>query len=99
MKRILLLALLALTLPLFAASPEYMIGGTVTTPAPNWRGDAAVATDGTDFLVAWADFRASTTRSLLATRVTRNGEVLDPLGIRIFSTTGSIFRMEMVWNG
>lgn len=99
MIRALFLSLLILGTPLFAASPEYLVGGTVSLPAPGHRSAAAVATDGTDFLAAWVDFRSPTQRALIATRLTREGRVLDPLGIRIAATPGGIDRAGIVWDG
>jgi len=71
----------------------------VPTPAANSRSNASVASDGSEFLVSWTDFRGNTVRSIIATRVTRSGRVLDPLGIRIASTTGGIISQSMVWDG
>lgn len=49
--------------------------------APNDQTDPLVASDGTNFLVAWIDHRGLT--SIYANRVTAAGEVLDGTGIRI----------------
>ncbi len=42
-----------------------------------------VASNGTDFLVAWLDFRNSTSRDLYGTRVASNGTVVDSSGLAI----------------
>jgi hypothetical protein len=98
-RRALLLVLLGLSLSLFAASPERLIGGTVSTPAPNSRGGVVVATDGTDFFVVWADYRSPDEGSVVGTRVTREGRVLDPLGIRIATAPGGTTPPHIAWDG
>ncbi|HEX7678216.1 MAG TPA: hypothetical protein VF713_08840, partial [Thermoanaerobaculia bacterium] len=50
-------------------------------PAPNDQTNPVVASDGTNFLVAWIDYRGPA--SIYANRVTATGEVLDGTGIRI----------------
>src|SRR5216684_6787760 len=59
------------------SQPQY---GPVTLPnqvAP------ISASDGTNFLVAWADGRESGSNAIYASRVTRSGEILDRTGIRV----------------
>jgi len=51
-------------------------------PAPSDQSSPIVASDGTDFLVAWFDARALP-GSIYANRVTRDGHVLDGTGIRV----------------
>jgi len=51
-------------------------------PAPSVQSSPVVASDGTDFLVAWLDWRAMP-GSIYANRVTRDGHVLDGTGIRV----------------
>ncbi len=41
------------------------------------------ASDGTNFLVAWLDYRGLGPQAIYATRVTRSGEILDRTGIRL----------------
>lgn len=96
--RALVLAIVAFAAPLFAASPEYPIGATVSTPAANYRAGASIATDGTDFFTVWADSRSSWSGAIIGTRVKRSGQVLDPLGLRI-STSGSASLPNVVWDG
>jgi hypothetical protein len=50
-------------------------------PAPRDQVNPLVASDGTDFLVAWIDNRGPA--SIYASRVTRTGEILDSMGIRV----------------
>ena len=56
---------------------------------PSMQWDATVASDGTDFLVLWNDWRhtveENNSRGVYASRVTAAGEVLDGSGIRISS--------------
>jgi hypothetical protein len=77
------LVLLGLAIPLFAASPELLVGGTVFGPAPDLRDAFGVATDGTDFFAVWVDGRTPEQWTVYGARVRRDGRVLDPLGIRI----------------
>ena len=51
-------------------------------PAPSDQYRPVVASDGTNFLVAWLDGRALP-GSIYANRVTRDGQVLDGTGIRV----------------
>lgn len=96
-RRALLSALLGLAIPLFASSPEYLVGGTVPAPAPSIRNAPAVATDGTDFFVVWNDHRSGSS-TVIGTRVKRTGQVLDPLGIRI-ADAGLVLAPHVVWDG
>lgn len=96
-RRTLVLVLLSIAPTLFAASPEYQVGGTVSTAAPNTRAHVRVASDGTDFLVAWMDWRSPNQAAIVATRVTRDGRVLEPLGIRIPARADTV--MQEVWDG
>jgi hypothetical protein len=50
-------------------------------PAPRDQVNPLVASDGTNFLVAWIDNRGPA--SIYASRVTRTGEILDGTGIRL----------------
>ena len=97
--RALLIVLIALAMPLLAHSPEHPVGTTVVGPAPHGRGPAAMATDGTDFFVVWSDQRAETRDSLVGTRVTRSGQVLDPLGIRLTMLNIGVQHVNVVWDG
>ncbi len=51
--------------------------------APVQQSQPAVAGNGTDFLVVWTDYRNGVTPSIYGARVTTDGRVLDPQGIRI----------------
>lgn len=95
----LLLALIALAVPLFADAAEHLVGTTVTSPAPGSRGHVAAATDGTDFFVVWADGRTPGRGAIIGTRVSRGGQVLDPFGIRITSGPPVGSWPTAVWDG
>ena len=78
--------------------------GTVIDPAgipiaedPLWHWDPAVASNGSDFLVAWKDDDLSTGQ-IDAARVTADGTVLDPNGIHI-SAAGSVNYPAVAWDG
>jgi len=92
-----LVALLAFST--FGASPEYLVGETVPTQATLLRFLPAVASNGTDFFVVWLDTRAGFgSDAIIGTRVTRDGEVLDPLGITI-ATARFTTSPRLVWDG
>lgn len=93
-----LLLLLGLAFSALASSPEYLVGGTASRPAANGRYSPSIATDGDGFLVAWSDERSGS-GSVVATRVTRDGRILDPLGIRIVTTPGWVTEPQAVWDG
>ena len=63
-------------------------GGTVidpdgihTSPLLYNQFEPDVAFDGTNYLVAWGDYRSGTNRDIYGTRVAPDGTVLDPAGI------------------
>ncbi len=58
------------------------------TPAKGSQDNPAVAFDGTNYLVVWANF-VSGTDEITATRVTKAGTVLDPTGIPIAPAGGA----------
>src|SRR5688572_32274334 len=66
------------------AATEIGIGTPVVVSAPGSRNAVATASDGRDFLVVWNDIRTAAeyeNSRMLASRVTREGRVLDPFGI------------------
>jgi len=61
--------------------------GLVISAAANAQTVPAVASDGTDYLVAWADRRGDTS-DIYASRVTSEGLVLNPEGIPVSAASG-----------
>ncbi|WP_163999301.1 Ig-like domain-containing protein [Pyxidicoccus caerfyrddinensis] len=57
--------------------------GFVITTAVDTQRDPAVASNGTDYFVAWGDFRRSSASDVYGARVSREGAVLDPSGVAI----------------
>jgi hypothetical protein len=76
-----LLAATALAATPALNTPEVLLDRTFTTDvAPGSRMSAAAATNGSEFLVAWVDHREMFPTVRVA-RVSRIGDVIDPLGI------------------
>jgi hypothetical protein len=71
-----------------AGSPEYLVGQSVATPATSLRFLPAVASNGTDFFVVWIDDLRIGSSSIIGTRVTRDGDVLDRSEFRSRSRLG-----------
>lgn len=88
--------LLSLFVAVGAVAAEIPFTPPVPGPAAADQTRVAVASDGTDFLVVWRDERA-VPHEAYATRVSRNGAVLDPTGIRIPVTDPS--EAQVVWTG
>jgi hypothetical protein len=61
--------------------------GFVITTAVDTQRDPAVASNGTDYFVAWGDFRRSSASDVYGARVSREGAVLDPSGVAISTAT------------
>lgn len=95
-------------------SGKYDIYGTRVTPnggvldpkgiaissAPSYQQSAGVAFNGTNYLVVWRDPRgASPFPDIFGARVTPSGEVLDPSGIAISSSTNEIFAPAVASDG
>ncbi|HUR80005.1 MAG TPA: hypothetical protein VM733_04525 [Thermoanaerobaculia bacterium] len=81
-----------------ASSPEAAIGGSELAPAPYGRWYSAAASNGTDFFAVWTDYRASAFESVIGTRITAQGEILDPTGI-LLGTGSSVEAPQVVWDG
>jgi MYXO-CTERM domain-containing protein len=73
-------------------------GGFPLSAAPNTQVDPDAAFDGTNYLVVWTDSRLGTP-SIVGTRVSRQGAVLDVGGIQISS--GAVVQQlaAVAWNG
>ena len=68
--------------------------------APGSQFGPAVAFDGTNFLVAWKDFRSGPNiASVFAARVSRSGTVLDPAGIPISDNLDDVFGPALAFDG
>ena len=63
--------------------------GVAISTATNDQSYPALAFDGENFLVAWADYRISSSWDIYGARVSRDGIVLDPTDIAISTATGT----------
>src|SRR5947207_2344244 len=82
-KKLLLSVVIAILVPAaHAAINEKPASDVIYGPAPNYQYDPLIASDGTNFLIVWLDER-SFPSAMYAARMTRQGELLDPTGIRI----------------
>lgn len=81
-----------------AAAPESLVGGTAPIPAPGWRSSPASASNGDGFFVVWGDYRSGS-GAIVGTRMTGDGRVLDPFGIRIPSPDVLVQTPQVVWDG
>jgi hypothetical protein len=68
------------------SGPEIPISDLVTGPRPGVRYGPRVATNGTDYVIVWDEVA-----ELRATRVDRDGRVVDPSGIRVATGSGHVF--------
>jgi hypothetical protein len=67
------------------------------------QSDPAIAFDGTNYFVVWADDRGNTATTsgsdLFGARVTKDGTVLDPSGVAISTADHSQSRPQVDWDG
>ena len=98
MKTLVSLLLVVLAFSASAQVREIPIATPQYGPAEGDQLGPMAATNGIDFLVAWSDSRVSS--SVFATRITREGTVLDPTGIPLTMTSlpGSTV-MSVLWCG
>ena len=73
-------------------------GGIPISTASNYQGPPAVAFDGTNYMVAWGDFRTYSYDAYVA-RVSKSGVVLDPSGIPVSAATGDENYLAIVFDG
>jgi hypothetical protein len=98
LSRLLTVALLGLAFHAVAATPDVPVSGTAPTPAPLQRRSPSSASNGDGFFVAWVDWRSGAP-SIVGTRVTRDGRVLDPFGIRLDWPRVRTDAVQVVWDG
>lgn len=82
------------------------LAGAVLDPAgialctlANAQADAAVAWDGTNYLVVWEDYRSGTTYDIYGARVSTAGAVLDAAGIAVSAAANSQVYPAIAWGG
>lgn len=83
-------------------SAEFGLDGSVHhVPDANTQGNSAVATDGTNWFVAWDDWGAvwPSESDIHAARVSAAGIVLDPDGIAVSAAADSQGAPAVAWNG
>ncbi|HEX8171745.1 MAG TPA: hypothetical protein VF824_14505 [Thermoanaerobaculia bacterium] len=88
------LLLLLLSASTLLAGPERAVGPIVQGPAPGQRSAPSVATDGRDFFLVWRDDRTQVA-SVMGTRVTADGAIVDPNGLLIAHGTAP----QVLWTG
>src|SRR6185503_14402516 len=71
---------------------EVDVDAVVTGSTGQSSTSPAIAFDGTNYLVVWADQRLSRDEDIFATRVSQSGAILDPLGITITTAAGRQIR-------
>ncbi|UCF80506.1 MAG: hypothetical protein JSV08_08350 [Acidobacteriota bacterium] len=80
--------------------PEILVDPSpVIGPASGNQEVPSVASNGTDYFVAWEDRRNGTDDDIYGARVTSDGTVLDPMGIRITTTTNGQWDPSVASNG
>lgn len=73
-------------------------GGITISTAANYQSSPAIAFDGTNYMVAWADFRDWSYDAYVA-RVNKSGVVLDPAGIPVSKATGDENSLAIAFDG
>src|SRR5207244_5038247 len=72
-----------------------VLDGTGLLVSADSLDEPAVDFDGTNFVSAWSDTRAS----VYAARIAPDGTVLDPSGIRVSRVNAYLPRPNLAWNG
>ena len=73
--------------------------GIAVSTAAEDQLEPAVAFDGTNFLVVWADYRSGTTADIYATRVSKAGVVLEPAGFALSAAANSEREPAVAFDG
>ena len=73
--------------------------GIIISSASSGRKWSAVAFDGTNYLVVWADWRNNEVADIYGARVTTSGIVLDPSGIPISTANDGQVRCSVAFDG
>jgi len=87
---------LAFLVAFAAVAAEFPVSDIVLGTPPGSAAYPSAASDGDGFLVAWSDGRGVESQ-LLAARITRGGQILDPTGILL--ERGNAGRPQVIWNG
>jgi hypothetical protein len=67
-----------------SVGPGFEVGGDVVLgPAAEYQIDAAVAFDGTNYLVVWSDYRSKSSYDILGARVAADGTIIDEGGFMV----------------
>lgn len=74
------------------------LAGIPISLAANYQSAPAIAFDGTNYLVAWADFR-DWSYDIYVTRLTKSGVVLDPAGIPVAIAAGDQNSVAVAFDG
>jgi hypothetical protein len=74
-------------------------GGIPISTAANSQGSSSVASNGTDYFVAWTDKRSGTGYDIYGTRVASDGTVLDPAGIAVSTAANDQYGPSVASNG
>ncbi len=83
-----------------SVGPAFDIGGDVVLGPPiEYQVDAAVAFDGTNFLVVWGDYRSKTSNDIFGARVAPDGTVLDEGGFIISDAPGQQATPAVAFDG
>lgn len=79
------------------SATEIFVGEPAYGLAPGQKNESSVASDGRDFLAVWQDDRGGSA-SILASRISQSGAVLDPLGILI-AAAPDVASPRVIWAG
>jgi hypothetical protein len=74
-------------------------GGIAISTAANSQGSPALAFDGTNYLVAWSDYRSGTSNDIYGARVSPAGSVLDGSGLAISTAANSQYSPALAFDG